>query len=198
MAEAYLSQEDLNMRLDGSICMYDGHPYYVRTISKYPNITLYALDGKVNRSIKGTHIIDHTGDRFSDRSPLLGYITYNNNAHYLSRIPFRHQNQGLTQNSIDADGLDRYESWFFGPEMEKCILGKHASVEEAWKLMDRGYKGVSIHRQLAIKLIDHRNIGLYYKTRLVATWDQFGKQWEFMKATDGRFIEKIVRRLGVI
>lgn len=196
MAEAYLTADDLIMRLHQSVCLYDGEPYFVSCVPKFPKVGLHALGGK-NNKYDADKIIDHTDERFSDRSPPLGYMTYENNAYYLERVPYRQQNQGLKQVSVvSSPHLDHYSPWFRDATFRDCILGKHASIKEAWKLMDKGYRGVSIHRNVAIRLIDTRSIGLYYKTRLVAT--RKGDMWDWLPATDGKYIQKIINRLGVL
>ena len=201
MAEEYLNQHDLDLRLDRTICMYEGTPVYVRTMAdrlRHPQIAIYRLDGQLYKAWK---IIDHKEDSFVDRATKLGYLNYSGSAYYLERVPYRHQNQGLKSSNIrELPGLSRYGTeWFTGENMKDCILGKYPSYLEATSLMDKkGHFGVAIHRCLAVSLIDSRSKGLFYKGRLVAMWNEITGQWDYLRSSDCAYIERIIRKLGVL
>lgn len=200
VAEAYLNQHDLDLRLDRTICMYDGVPVYVRTYGlrhNHPLIDIFKLNGQIYKAWK---TIDHKEDLFCDRATKLGYLNYGDSAYYLERVPHRHQNQGLRVTNLHTvPGLSRYgNDWFVGKEMEQCILGKYPSYTTAIKSIESGTTGVAIHRCLSISLIDSRSRGLFYKGRLVAMWDSAAEQWDYLKNPDISYIERIIRKLGVL
>ena len=199
MAEAYLTQEDLNMRLAGSICTYDGEPVFVATDGdrcKWPMVRLFKCGSDMYKAWK---IIDHTDPLFCDRSPILGYMNYQKQAYYLQRVPFRYQNQGLKDISItSAPRLDRYEGYFASAAMGDCIKGIYPKKEEALANIKDGWSGCAIHRSLAIARVDNRSTGLYYKARLVALWNDWNQSFEYIQASDSKFIKKIINRLGVL
>lgn len=198
MAQDRLTPEDLDLRLNNTICRYKGHPYYVQTgradgRNSYPKISLYKLDGTMSRPIN----VDHTSDEFDDSSPPLGYMNYNNQAIYLKRVPHRLQNQGVRQESIMSIPSTRGH-WFTSVSMESCILGRYPSQDQAMStLQDAGSPyGVAIHRHIALSWIDSRTLGLYYKARLIAT-KIYGSDWSYLEASDSTLIRNIIGKTGV-
>jgi hypothetical protein len=195
MAERYLSQEDMIRYLDRSICMYDGVPVYV-SAQRYPQINIYKLDGQLFKAWK---IIDHTDEKFCDRSPLLGYINIERSAYYLQKMPIRNQHAGLRQNTMIAIPQMAQGPWFTSKAMEDCILGKHSKIDVAWEcLRNQGWIGCAIHRHLAILSVSSRNYGLHYKGRLVALWSNPAERWEFLQNNDTSHLERIISKLGVL
>lgn len=196
MAEAYLNRNDLHLRLDRSICLYDKVPYFVMTEGATGNdIKLYTLDGQLRGKPK---VVDHTSDKFEDRSVPLGYYQSGETAHYLQRIPSRTQNQGLRQNNISAlPDLPRREyDWFTSKNMENCILGKCTTIKDALEKIANGHTSVAVHRHVAIGLVDRKRIALYYKGKLCALLKSAG--WEWFEGEEMSVIKKVVTKLGIL
>lgn len=202
MAETYFNQDDLHRYLDRSICIYEGTPVYVSTASyRYPLVGIFRLDGRLNKAWK---VVDHSEKALDDRSPTLGYINTSGNAYYLTRVPYRHQTQGIRLNSMQSTPhLGQYKDdgshWFYTEDMSNCILGKYPSYAEAWELLEEhDLKGVAIHRHLALSYISRKNMGLYYKGRLVAHWSPSALQWDYFQNSDTTHMERVIRKLGVL
>lgn len=197
MALPYIRREDIHMRLNTTICMYEEEPYYVSTDdgrSDGNNITIYKLDGL----FRPTKTIDHRDDKFSDRSVPLGYMQYEDKAHYLSRMPQRMQNQAVTRASIVGMPQGLGARWFTSKAMRSCILGEHKTFKQAWKMIENGeFSSVPIHRYVALKL-GRRDMELHYKGRLVAQWNENLDYWEYLKSDDRSFIQRAIERLGVL
>jgi len=200
MAQDRLNQDDLTMRLNDTICRWKGHPYYVMTTdgqSRYPNISLYKLDSILRRSHL---IVNHTEDFFDDSSPPLGYMNHNNMAFYLKRMPYRWNNQGIKQQSIES--LPSLRSvpghWFSSMSIESCILGRYPSLDQAMSTLQYASypSSVAIHRDIAIGYLDSRRIGLHFKARLVAIKQDDG--WNYLESPDRNLVRKIVDKTGVI
>lgn len=199
MAEAYLDQRDLDKRLGDTICTWEGTPVYVATHYdrvRHPNIALFKLNGELYKPWK---TVDHKSPLFCDRSLPLGYMNYNKNAYYLQRVPFRHQNQAIKANCIETTPvLSRNEQWFTSEAMHNCLINKYISMGDAWKALGAGHLGAAIHRDIALRLVDSRSTGLYYKTRLVALWSEFKGDWDWITSSDMTYLQKIISRLGVL
>lgn len=198
MAEKYLNRNDLILRLDRTICLYDGVPYFVsaRSDETGDKVALYRLTGELRN--KATKIVDHTEDAFEDRSVPLGYFQSLDTAYYLQRIASRTQNQGLRQNVISGvpDTPRRDYSWFTSTQMEACILGKHTTVADALEKIASGYNSVVVHRHVAIGLVDRKRIALYYKGKLCAL--RKGNGFEWLEGDEMSVIKKVVNKLGVL
>lgn len=195
MAERYLSQEDMTRYLNHSICMYDGTPVYVTT-GQYPLVNLFKLNGQLYKPWKQ---IDHTDEKFCDRSPSLGYISWDRCAYYLQKMPIRNQHAGLRQATLIATPPSPQGAWFTSVAMEDCILGKHSKIDIAWEMLrNQGWMGCALHRQLAILSVSSRNYGLHYKGRLVALWSNPAERWEFLQNNDTSHLERIISKLGVL
>ena len=198
MAEAYRNQADLNQRIDSSICTWDGVPYYVRAYDvAYPEVALYKLDSKLYKPYMK---VDHTDDRFVDRSPSLGYLNYMGHCFYISRMPYRRYNQGLRSDSIESicGNLPRDHRWFTSAAMSDCILGVYPSLRKARQTLDIfEATGVAVHRHIALKYIDRRLLGMYYRDRLVALWNTRTKAWDYQDPDEYSIIRKIIRKTGL-
>lgn len=199
MAEAYRNQEDLTQRIDGTVCMWAGEPYYVRTVGKirYPNVDLYKLEPQ---AYKPEMSVDHTDSRFVDRSFPVGYMNYNMQAYYLARVPYRQYNQSIRQSSLisSCGTLNQYDSgWFNGQPFYDMIKEKYPSVLEARNNLENGYNGVAISRDVAMKYVDRRILGLYYKDRLAAIWSRTDSRWNYQDGNDISVLQKIINKTGL-
>lgn len=193
MAQDRMVQADLTLRLDQTICRYKGHPYYVSVAGEvYPTVALYRLGSGLTRA---AHKVDHRLPEFDDSSPPLGYMHWNNRAYYLKRIPMRYQNQGIKSHNIARTGASG--NWFTSLAMENCILGKYFTLESA--MYDINYSrdySYPLHRNIAIGSLDGRNLGLYYKGRLVAT--RRNSSWDYLPSPDSQVLKKIIDKTGVL
>lgn len=204
MAEAYRSQDDLHQRLDGTICFWEDEPYYVRTHggrdTVYPKVGLYRMDLDTP-SYNAYKKVDHTDSKFVDRSPRLGYMNHNGRAYYVSRVPYRYNNQAVAQRSLTSTcgGLPMNEmAWFSGKPMYNCIKGIYPSVTEAFASLDsRAATGVGVSRDWAIKRLDGQTTGLYFKDRLASLWNPRSRTWEHRDSSDSNIVRKLMTKTGL-
>lgn len=192
MAREYHSFEMTYRYLHGSVCLYDGEPIYVTTDRKiYPKINLYKIDA-LNKIWKKIEVSDPL---FDDRSPNLGYMNFEDNAHYLRRMPVREQNQGLRIFNVVATPAIQLD-WFPSMNLYNCIKNIYPSYSEALdRTIKAGQEGCAFHRHVAIRPIDWRSKGLYYRTRLAAVWND--DNWNFIRSEDSTYLEKIIKRSGM-
>lgn len=196
MAKAMHNINDVQMYLDGTLCMYKGLPVYV---------DVGHGDGKkIMVRYVGTdknELIDYTSDYFDYRSLELGYLQYNASAYYFERSPARKTKQGIAyENSMGtspAGGRIGVHDVAMTTAMRDCILGKHMTEDEALRgLLGGMYKSAAVSRNIALQVEEGSKISLWHKNHKVGEKnynDQFftlinGNHASFMK----RFLEKKV------
>lgn len=210
MGREYFNQEDAIMRLNRSICVYHGHPYYVtfpeprfevvegREQLKHPNpneVVLWKL-GKLNSPFK---TVAYTDDEFSYKPPQLGYMMYQGDTYYLARMPHRRQVQGLQQQLI-IGGPNNRNNWFTSKEMEDCIVGDHETEERARKLLSERpneYRSVSFHRHAAITRLNRFQTALCYRGNVVGTGELEQNSYTLLKSRETSFLQRILSGIGV-
>lgn len=199
MAQDYGSIEDVQLRIGRSICLYKGEPVYVSCdYQSYPNVQIQHIVAKYGVVSKGAKVIDHRDPDLDDRAFDLGYMQYDDRAYYLKRGAFRHQNQGLrAENIISVPYLSR-GSFIFTGGMHSCIMGTHPTLKEAFGQLDKGALGVPIHRHVAIQRMDSRHVGLYYRARLVAMWQEAKGEWNWLESFDQKHIKRLVEKTGCL
>jgi len=80
--------------------------------------------------------------------------------------------------------------------MEHCILGVYMTMENALSLLERGGNGYAIDRHVAVKLLDGRRIGLYYRDRLVTI--RHGYNWNWLEGNDMHVVRRLVEKTGCL
>ena len=154
-------KDDVRKRLVGSICRLNGEPIYVRD-SKAHVVGYYGVIDEIYKTV------DYRVKEFDYRSPPLGYMNYDGQAIYVSRIPDRHnQRQGLCHDVITGTPTWPRGRWPC-PEIGFCIKGSHPTLEQAiQRIDDSECESVAIHRHVAISKLNGCTLGIHYRGRLV-------------------------------
>lgn len=202
MARGFLTKEDLNMRLDSTICMYQDAPVYVRTDleSADPNaIVIYEM-GKLNRYYKKILV---TSDEFSLAPLPLGYINLNENCCYVSRIPERRQKQGLSsQNLHISNRYDVGSQWWTTKDFGNMVLGVYPTQRTAFNRVtnsddENSWAACAFHRNFCYKKMDGNVIGMLYKERLIALYNDKSERFELIQSTETSINDRIISREGI-
>ena len=191
---------DTNMRLHGTICMYDGKPVLVNVDPDAMN-----ANGIKIKKLGGRHrfvAANVKDDLFSYDAMPLGYASYHGHAYWVSRTSARQQRAGLPRNSLVYEApfseeapMGRDLLWET-KELEDCILGVHTPFEIALRQVVTGeVQSVSIQRELAIGLKDNRTLMLALRTRLVGVWDDLHAKFSLFRGPDTSFMERLIPHL---
>lgn len=201
------SWDDVRLRLNRTICMYRGRPYLVANEGIEPpskDIYLYPLDYR-ERDVEPHQVrirINHEDPEFECRSPELGYLYWNGDATYVTRIPDRRQRQGITADVLRLDPrlMVGPHTLFCSKAMEDCILGNHKSLQEAIVMIERGEaRSVPVSRHFAIGRIQNNHVlGLYYRNRLIGTQNEYDQSFVLFPTRDLSFLHKAASKLGLV
>lgn len=174
----YLPQ-DLNARLNNSICRYEGVPYQVM-VEEGARLSLYNL-GSGERFKR----IDFDDPLFDISTPPLGYVNFRVGTLYLVRTPVRRYKQGIDIGNTAWFELpetkferqkrqhrgERYQSRngnLFSVEVKDMILGNYRPLREVIESL-RGGQFVSraISREVAFKIDAVGLMSVFFKNELV-------------------------------
>lgn len=205
MGRAFLSMDDVRMRLHKTVCMYKGEPVYVNVddIGQDHKVRVCPLAAVANASIDKYKLVDYREDAFDYRFIELGYFNYKNDCWFLSRNPERKNHQGLRYDCISAspNDLSEYHSyiqWFFSPSMHDTIMGKYPKLSEALdKLRHEDAKGVAVHRDFAVKWIDNNNIGMFYRDQLISIKDDVTDKFNLIPKRATSYIQRFLEAAGL-
>lgn len=191
MAEPFLTVDDARMKLDSTICSYKGKPYWV-TVRDFDEVSISPLDhGRAKR-------IQISDDDFSYAALPLGYMNYGHDVYYLSRLPARQNKAGLSQGNVVTDPFLRGDNYFGQNCMGDCIMGLHPPLKVALVTLENPVQqGVAIHRHVALKKLDKYRLGLFYRTRLIATSDGINALFTLVRSQDTSFMLRILRNLDL-
>lgn len=199
--DAYLNRDDARLRLNHTVCMYEGKPVYVRLDSdeQFDNqyqCRIYELKN-VNTGRGRGKVVDYRDKNFDARGIELGYCQAGLSAVYLSRLPARQNQQGLKHENIMAEPSNiPYE--FYSEDMECCILGKHRPLKTALAMLNDGYTKIPISRTLAVGWLDRTKIALYYKEQVVALKEDTTSRFNLINSKISSFVMKIIDKQGVL
>lgn len=195
MAIPFLSREDTNQRLNGTICMLRDRPVIVRT-GLHPNYKLLQCVPLRAAPDEG-ELVNIENKDFCYKSPRLGYLYFNGKAHYVMRKPMRDVKEGLSINSLYVDPWVDPRNFFQSAAMEKCILGKHYKMPDALRMLAQGKcSSVPVHRHVAIGKFDDK-IVMYYRLRKIAEYNDETKLWQLDASREYSFLLRILGKLQI-
>ena len=165
---------DVNARLDGGICFYDGRPYVIYT---------HGLNGTTGnlRPLHGSRrdFLVHLNDEKLDiSSPELGYINSGDNAFYIMRSPDRRYKQTLSSTSmvgLKIDGRvlsgDSVADVIFSESGERMFLNIYPTLKEALTFLEEAKskktRSVAFHRDVALAKDSFGITRVYFKGKEV-------------------------------
>jgi hypothetical protein len=162
---------------------------------------------ELGKNMRNPIAIDVRSKEFDCRSPVLGYLNYGNNCYYVSRIPDRKQKQGLNQESLitnDPRGLggnyitteyfknmliDKY------PKQTKCFKDINAGEPDPHSGYD--LEGIAFHRNFCYRKLAGNAIGMLYKERLIALYDNDIERFNLLQNKETSFMERLLEKNGV-
>lgn len=165
MGEKFFDVNHTHMKLDRTICLYSGVPYYIRHNTADDKVLCSPLDGKSR-----AFYVKYTNDDFDYTHIPLGYCDYRKDTYYLVREPQRINQQGLTTRAIRILG-DRQvspDSIVFSENFIDCVKGVSRDFESAIKMLREGARGVALSRHMAIRRQNLRIYTVDYRGNTVA------------------------------
>lgn len=169
--DKYETHEEITMRLQNTIVLYDKEPVYITRIQAggqegddgkeiarvyFRSLPFTGKDGKAE-------VRKYLSSRNFDLSPFkMGYFNHKGEAHYASRAPVRQNKQGLSDNSVsftDYAGRNSRNMGFATMVASQgfvdMVHNKYPSFKEAGDLLgDKDTSSVAISRSFAFH-IDH-------------------------------------------
>jgi hypothetical protein len=150
----YLTGADARMRLHASYCQFDGVPVFV----KVPHDMLAAeiIDLK-SESVITT--IDPNDERLDIESLPLGYLDFVGSAAFASRLPYRQQKQGISNDNTKVThekwlSQNRYADHFGGVPFSiagKMFRNEYREFEDARRRIESGgAESIPFNRKLCI------------------------------------------------
>lgn len=146
----YDTPEDLKMRLDHSLVLYKGQPYFINT----SKLEIYLLDISQGNKLGPISPDDPDLDL---SSPELGYCLTGPYAHYIARYPFRRQKQGLDVGNLldireeSLAPVRRVELNVEWSAVVQAIKGEYKTLPEIWTMFARGdFISIPFHRKFAL------------------------------------------------
>lgn len=210
MAKEYYSQADAVMRLDNTVCLYDGVPYFVLVdpgnapdgvvlvdLHKVTNFVGMAGPEKYQK-------VKYTDPKFEYKSPTLGYMQWRRHAVYVKRIPDRKQRQGLAPELIkgsvnEAENVNPNSfNMLYSDNFREMIQGKYRTQHEAVEMILGGnFHSVPISRTLAFRKLGGKTMALDFKTKFVGTKEADESHFKLFSLPEAGFLSKILARHGV-
>lgn len=197
MAEKYFNREDMQRKLNETICLWDGEPVYVSTGhgSAGDQVDIFRFS---ERGLGDSTRIDHTDPRFVDRSLPLGFLNRYQTCGYVSRVPYRRNIQPISSRQLQIEP-DFGGGWFLSNEFANTIRGRYPSYADSLAWVTNGaYQGSAFCRDACIAVRQGiKQPGLYYKTRLIALWNIYSNRWDYLQGPEILHFKKLVEKLGV-
>lgn len=165
-----IPENDLNQRLDNTVCRFRGIPYRVK-FAGGNQLRLYSLSDKKDEGI----VINKDDPDFDISGVPLGYVQINpHTVAYVSRKPLRMWKQGISIDSLNVNFVSKnkalaYRFEIFSSAFEKMILHQYPTIEDARKLLkiqssqDPTSTEIAISRDIALKYDHDMLTHVFYK-----------------------------------
>lgn len=197
MGAEYFDDEQKRMKLDRTICLYKGEPYYIRADIYGKNlVSLYELG-----SMKKIKDVDYREEDFNYTAVSLGYTNWDGVAYYTSRVPERQNSQGLGVYQIMTRPKMYSENWFVSEAVKNTIKGIYPSLDKA--LSEVGNlpgqkKSIAFSRYFAVESKYRDVIGLNYRGREVGYLeDRESKKFRLIRSKPMSLVIIAAKREGL-
>jgi hypothetical protein len=208
----YENLGDAQMRLQGTIVLYDGEPVYITDVRevgpgdpKGDIFRVYAsplpYDPGIRRAEEMRKFI--SSKKF-DLAPFpMGFMNFQGNVFYCTRLARRQQRQGLSAGTLSAlpvgnptVGAHRFETLISVPEFLDCIKGRYPTVAEATRQIEEaGATGIAFSRSFC--LVKDNDIPeliyLFHKKEKVG----FIMEGRLMLSKKGKCLKESLNEVGV-
>lgn len=198
MGDRFFNAEHSRMKLNGTICLYKGTPYYIRHVGESEVVSCSPMDGTAR-----DFPVAYTDPEFDYTHIPLGYMTTEDGqALYLAREPQRIHQQGLLYRALRTMGSmtctqNQLEGYVFRKQFVDCVLGKHVTFKEAMERLQGGAKGVSISRHMAVIRQSSRLYVIEYRGRTIAVSQNKGETFKAIEHEGAHLIMKRLQNNGV-
>ena len=152
--QRYPHATDVTLRLDKTVILYKGEPYYVTSGDpELPIIQAWKLPIKSNTS---AFLIDANDKDINVSSISVGYMNINKDTYYLSRTPVRKQKQGICHHNLVYSRIGSFESndipseWVKTEAFYNSITGNFHSFKDTLEWLTKEIKGYDAYRMKAI------------------------------------------------
>jgi hypothetical protein len=205
MAEKYCDLGSKQMRLHNTICLWDSKPVYVSTYCGYDRgsplkeeeVIICDITAKKDPYLAdGWQRVKYTDSKFNVAAFELGYANYKQDVVYLTRIPAREQQAGLTYDNFKTSTGST--NVLYTESLSNCVEGKYPSFNDALSnVRDEYHGGCAFHRSFAVKNAGRNRITLHFKEREIGVWNARSRCFRLHAARDNKLLSKRLDGLGV-
>lgn len=195
----YTLPKDLNDRLDGTVCRYDGKIVRVYANGTYLDLYDWKANDKIKTILPDDPLLDismiETGYfNYEGKIPFVGYITRNPLKKYKAALHHQYVNylniEGKTLEHFMPEGL-------YQPGILKSFDGEFPTYEEAMATLAKGSAEVAISIDIAFRKDDIGAIYVFYRTTPVG-WIAPGGSKIYVIDNDLRWVvERYLSRSGL-
>lgn len=182
------------LRLNNTMILYDGRPYLVCNVrGTAAKPILECLDLPKQRDVLNIAMDD---DLLNFRVFNLGYVNYQGDAHYLTRLPARQQKQGLCdQTVLVGDGRQgwRFQNVMNDPCIQDLFAERYPSFREVVDKLKPGHS-MAFSRRFALAM--DPDLGFYelrYKGERVA----WGDPAAFNLPSSYTYLSEVIQQEGI-
>lgn len=196
MVKAYLNAEDLRMRLHDCLVFYKGEPYIVSCDEiNFPDIALKTLVRKVH-----AHTVDHRDVYLDTGTPNLGYMNYNGETYYISRMPNKRQHQAVKIDNLSVSpNRPNVRNWGHTRAFYNCLMGDYPRPNTALQGVLGGLvRSMAISRDFAISSQSQQKIALMYKDREVGYYDPSTLKVSIVPTPESSWIKNLIIKEGLV
>lgn len=188
--EKFLSRADLSLRLNGTLCLWDGEPVKVlveEDFSSDTDIRISFFNGKTRPKT-----VDYTCGRLTCDGIKLGYVNIHDACYFVARLPVRRNTMSLSQNSISvSNGGSR--TILFTSEMRNTILGIYPEFKDAIVTVENRYS-IAISRDFALQRENNLKY-LHYRDTRVGILNR-DATFQIFDAPNASFIRRALDKQG--
>lgn len=194
MGEMFFNADHVHMKLDRTICLFKGIPYYIRHDTNDDRVRCASLDGLVKE-----FYIKYTDKDFDYTHIPLGYCNYGKETYYLVREPQRINQQGLTTRAIRVIGPSpmTLDNIIFNKAFVECVIGLQKDFSDALTLLHEGARGCALSRHMAIRRQSLKLYTIEYRGNTVSISQNRGRTFTPVEHDGVHLIIKRLRQHGV-
>lgn len=149
--DRYFTPEDVRMRLDASVVLYKGKPFYAAASGM--DLRLWELGGSREQP---DHKVSANSADLDIRSIELGYVNSEGSTFFAYRVPYRKQKQGMACDNIEISSLlnPEHKSGIGGATIlskpfRDMLVNKYPSIKECSQLGQ--FKSGAFSKNFAIR-----------------------------------------------
>lgn len=203
----YDSLEQARLRLDGSVILWKGHPYYVRGISGRAPKNLVATFDKLPIGSEPTVNVNLNDPDIEVKNIRFGYWNTSAGACYITRIPNRNTHQGILlenlyfrmtgepRGPLSRNQIRATSNPLNNPTFADMFCRKYPTFNEVLEKLqvEEGPRSIAFHPHFALEKSKLGFFTLHYKGKAVAWSDD--KQFRIPPTF--QFLRECCREAGI-